>query len=186
METSLSNFSATRVVSSLQVILLVGGFAGNPYLRSQLHEYADQKGVALFFPEHQTYVDLAYFVPRMRFSEKIYLCRAKAVAEGALWYHLDHYVSARCAKYVYGTECHTAYDGSMPDHQARLHKVVTHADGQLYVPGAFSRIIPKVIPSRFNVVTVSSANVRHNSGHPGHGRTGVSCEFHLEVEETPL
>lgn len=54
---------------------------------------------------------------------------------------------------MYGTECHNAYDGSMPDHQARLHKVVTHADGRLYVPGAFSRIIPKVIPSQFNVVT---------------------------------
>lgn len=71
-------------------------------------------------------------------------CRAKAVAEGALWYHLDHFVSARRAKYVYGTRCDNRYCASMQDHVARRHKAYTHVDGELYVPDAFSRIIPKV------------------------------------------
>ncbi|KAI0734054.1 hypothetical protein C8Q72DRAFT_927570, partial [Fomitopsis betulina] len=104
------------------VILLVGGFASNPYLRSQLHEYAEQNTLSLFFPEHHT---------------------AKAVAEGALWYHLDHFFSARRAKYVYGTDCITKHCAILQDHVARRHKAFTHVDGELYICDAFSSIIPK-------------------------------------------
>ncbi|KAH9840789.1 uncharacterized protein C8Q71DRAFT_794860 [Rhodofomes roseus] len=101
-------------------ILLVGGFANNRFLRSQLQHFATSKGMALFCPEVQT---------------------AKAVAEGALWHHLDHYVSARIARDIYGTSHLKLYDSSLFDHVNRKDSTIVYADGLMYVPSAFSRIV---------------------------------------------
>ncbi|KZT69686.1 hypothetical protein DAEQUDRAFT_750753 [Daedalea quercina L-15889] len=106
----------------VSAVLLVGGFAGSPFLRSQLRDYARRNNLVLFFPEYQT---------------------AKAVAEGALWFHLDHFVSARIAKHIYGTDCCRKFNISLPDHLKRAHKRFAQVDGNLVVPDAFTKIISR-------------------------------------------
>ncbi|KAH9917533.1 uncharacterized protein B0H18DRAFT_1214541 [Fomitopsis serialis] len=106
----------------ISVILLVGGFAGSPFLRAQLQAFARQNDLVLFFPEHQT---------------------AKAVAEGALWFHLENYVSARVAKHIYGTDNHTGFQSSLSEHIERRHKSFVHSDGEVVIPDAFTKIISR-------------------------------------------
>ncbi|TFY59589.1 hypothetical protein EVJ58_g5686 [Rhodofomes roseus] len=125
--------SVNAIVSSIQdqrdrtnicisLILLVGGFASSPFLRSTLQGFARAEGLALFCPEMQT---------------------SKAVAEGALWFHLDHFVSARIARYAYGTSVRTLFDVSQPDHMERKAKAILGADGTAMLRGVFSEIIPR-------------------------------------------
>ncbi|TFY59588.1 hypothetical protein EVJ58_g5687 [Rhodofomes roseus] len=102
---------------------LCGGFASSPFLRAQLHAFANENKLKLFFPEHQTL--------------------AKAVAEGALWFHLDHYVSARIAKHVYGTDNNTTFQSSLPEHIERRYKSYVSADGKVKIPDAFTKIISR-------------------------------------------
>ncbi|KAH9912671.1 uncharacterized protein B0H18DRAFT_942250 [Fomitopsis serialis] len=106
----------------ISVILLVGGFAGSPFLRAQLQAFARQHDLVLFFPEHQT---------------------AKAVAEGALWFHLENFVSARVAKHIYGTDNSTRFKSSLPEHIERRHKSYVQSDGEVVIPDAFTKVISR-------------------------------------------
>ncbi|KAI0918917.1 hypothetical protein AcW1_003564 [Taiwanofungus camphoratus] len=106
----------------VSIILLVGGFAASPFLRSQLQEYAQHAGLKLFCPENQP---------------------AKAVAEGALSSYLDHYVSARVARYAYGSRCVVPFHPVVPEHAKRADTVRFDASGSPVIPNRFSTILPK-------------------------------------------
>ncbi|KZT03735.1 uncharacterized protein LAESUDRAFT_659042 [Laetiporus sulphureus 93-53] len=110
---------------STSMVLLVGGFAASPYLRTELQNYANSSGLSLFYPDSGQ-------------SQPV-----KAVAEGALSYHLDDVVSARVAKYAYGSSCFRPYIPSLPSHEARRDKVRRAASGLLSIPDAFTTILPK-------------------------------------------
>jgi len=43
----------------------------------------------------------------------------KAVADGAISYHLDHFVSVRVSKYAYGVHCNVSYNASIEEHRLR-------------------------------------------------------------------
>ncbi|KZT03737.1 uncharacterized protein LAESUDRAFT_814408 [Laetiporus sulphureus 93-53] len=109
----------------INMVLLVGGFAASPYLRTELQNYANSSGLSLFYPDSGQ-------------SQPV-----KAVAEGALSYHLDDVVSARVAKYAYGSSCSRPYIPSLPSHEARQDKVGRAASGLLFIPDAFTTILPK-------------------------------------------
>lgn len=70
--------------------------------------------------------------------------RNKAVADGAVSYYIDHVVTERISKAVYGVSCTYSFDASDPEHMTRRDKVFVGADGRTSVEGGFSTILTKV------------------------------------------
>jgi hypothetical protein len=70
--------------------------------------------------------------------------RNKAVADGAVSFYLDRFVSARVAKVVYGVDCHVVFDPSNPEHKERSSSVFTSEAGEKRVRGAFDIVLRKV------------------------------------------
>ncbi|KAI0725427.1 hypothetical protein C8Q72DRAFT_852742 [Fomitopsis betulina] len=103
-------------------VLLVGGFATSPFLRGQLQAHLSAQGLRLFSPEGQT---------------------SKAVAEGALWFYLDHRVRARVARHTYGSQCDAHYDASIPSHRVRRISAKISLDGSLVLPSHFAVLARK-------------------------------------------
>ena len=71
------------------------------------------------------------------------LDRNKAVAEGAVWFHIDHCVKARVAKYSYGTDAAVRFNLFDPEHIGRIHLASKDMHGLLRLQG-FSAILSKV------------------------------------------
>ncbi|KAG8955791.1 hypothetical protein FRC03_011054 [Tulasnella sp. 419] len=98
--------------------MLVGGFAANPWLYSELDKQLTNFHTSVFRAQDAT---------------------AKAAAHGAVSFYLDHFVSARVARWTYGIPCGHAYDASNPKHFARRQKVYQDAfNGREYVSGGFA------------------------------------------------
>ncbi|KAG6334776.1 hypothetical protein ID866_4309 [Astraeus odoratus] len=119
----------------IKSVFLVGGFAASEWLFTSLQKY---------------------FVPL-----NIEICRPdshvnKAVADGAVSYHIDNLVSSRVAKLTYGTECSVPYDSSNPDHRARQRKVYRGPSGMLAVPKAFGSILARKVFEEGFVIRRSS------------------------------
>ncbi|OSX61856.1 hypothetical protein POSPLADRAFT_1145484 [Postia placenta MAD-698-R-SB12] len=108
--------------SPLGVVFLVGGFAASPWLFSQLQNALWDYGLSVSRPDRHT---------------------SKAVAEGAVSFYLDHWVSARVARVTYGIECTTHYNESKPDHLQRRGNVRTRPSGRQVIPDHFSAILAK-------------------------------------------
>lgn len=70
--------------------------------------------------------------------------RNKAVADGAISYHIDHLVSSRVAKLTYGTECSVPFNPSDSEHRARQKSIYRGPSGQLALPNAFASILTRV------------------------------------------
>ncbi|KAF8638101.1 hypothetical protein AX17_002441 [Amanita inopinata Kibby_2008] len=113
-------------VSSIPIkaIFLVGGFATSDYLYSKLDEHFKARGVDILRPD-------AYL--------------NKAVAEGAVSFHIDHFVSTRVSKFTYGTEVSIIYNSNYQEHSARKPSSYIALNGQREIPGAFSVILTKDI-----------------------------------------
>ena len=73
----------------------------------------------------------------------------KAVADGAVSYHVDSLVSSRVAKFTYGTECSVPYDSTNPEHRARQKNVYRGPSGMLAVPKGFGPILIRVRHLRY-------------------------------------
>lgn len=71
--------------------------------------------------------------------------RNKAVAEGAVSFFLQHFVSVRVARLTYGTICACEYDGDDPEHRIRRGRVFVKPSGRQCVPDAFAVILSKVL-----------------------------------------
>lgn len=104
----------------IKSVFLVGGFAGSEWLFTSLQKYFEPLDIELCRPDSHV---------------------NKAVADGAVSYHIDHLVSSRVAKFTYGTECSVPYDSSNPDHRFRQRKVYRGPSGLLAVPNAFGSIL---------------------------------------------
>ncbi|OSC99572.1 hypothetical protein PYCCODRAFT_1394827 [Trametes coccinea BRFM310] len=111
--------AATHAVST---IFLVGGFAASPWLYNNLQRSLRSLGLTVYRPDTHT---------------------SKAVAEGAVSFYLEGFVSARVIKTTYGTEVDVEYDESDPEHRLRKHKQFTRSSGRIMLPDAFSTIISK-------------------------------------------
>ncbi len=66
----------------------------------------------------------------------------KAVANGALAWHLDNNISARVARYHYGIEVREPYDEQNPEMACRV-AVLDQYDGRQMVYGGWSCIVEK-------------------------------------------
>ncbi|KAH7099381.1 hypothetical protein BKA62DRAFT_310726 [Auriculariales sp. MPI-PUGE-AT-0066] len=103
-------------------LLTVGGFAESPRLRSFLKERLASHDIELITVDEPT---------------------KKAAAEGAAYWYAKKFVVARAARKSYGVMCAKRYDSSLPEHQARSHKVCTVIDGTEFIPDHFSRLVAK-------------------------------------------
>ncbi|TFK71046.1 hypothetical protein BDN72DRAFT_877354 [Pluteus cervinus] len=103
-------------------VFLVGGFAASDWLFYQVREAVAPLGVDLCRPDSHV---------------------NKVVADGAVSFLIDHYVSARMAKYTYGVEVSEDYDESNSAHILRQLTRFTMPSGSEVVPGSFSVVLCK-------------------------------------------
>jgi hypothetical protein len=66
------------------------------------------------------------------------------VADGAISYYIDHYVSVRVARFSYGMNCSLAYDNTNPEHLHRADAVFIALSGEMRILGWFDEILSKV------------------------------------------
>ncbi|KAJ7157455.1 hypothetical protein C8R46DRAFT_1178680 [Mycena filopes] len=103
-------------------VLLVGGFAASEWLYSELKKSMNSQGLEVSRPDSHV---------------------NKAVADGAVSFYLEHYVSARVSKHTYGIECITEYISTNAEHRVRSHTSFQDVAGVLVIPKMFSVILNK-------------------------------------------
>ncbi|THU88826.1 hypothetical protein K435DRAFT_916218, partial [Dendrothele bispora CBS 962.96] len=109
--------------NKVDVVFLVGGFAANDYLFKTLTEFLKPTGLNLCRPQNYS---------------------NKAVADGALSFYLDHFVTSRIARWHYGTMVNTPFDASNPEHVLRKHTSYIHsATDERMIPDLFDTILLK-------------------------------------------
>lgn len=104
----------------IKSVFLVGGFAASEWLFTSLRRYFEPLNIEICRPDSHV---------------------NKAVADGAVSYHIDNLVSSRVAKFTYGTECSVPYDSTNPEHRARQKNVYRGPSGMLAVPKGFGPIL---------------------------------------------
>jgi hypothetical protein len=68
----------------------------------------------------------------------------KAVADGAISFHIDHLVSGRISKFAHGINMITNYDPLNPEHAVRKDTAFRDITGSMVIGGLFDVILPKV------------------------------------------
>ncbi|KAJ7170801.1 hypothetical protein C8R43DRAFT_875680 [Mycena crocata] len=106
----------------IKSVWLVGGFAANHWLFSQLQEKLRPYGVAVHRPDSQT---------------------SKAVCDGAVGFYVDHHVSVRMSKAFYGVEFLRTFDPEDGEHVARESTLVELPSGPRLLPDAFDCILKR-------------------------------------------
>ncbi|KAF8638104.1 hypothetical protein AX17_002444 [Amanita inopinata Kibby_2008] len=106
----------------LKAVFLVGGFAASDYLFHKVQEQLQPQGLQVSRPDGHL---------------------NKAVADGAVSFYLDHFVSVRVANFTYGIECLTGFDKNNPDHVARSDKAVFRPSGKIVLSDYFDVILKK-------------------------------------------
>ena len=72
------------------------------------------------------------------------LCRNKAVSDGAISFFVDHSVSARVSRFVYGIATQLEYNVDDAEHRKRSGKILVDASGVQKLDEHFSVILAKV------------------------------------------
>ncbi|VDB90865.1 unnamed protein product [Peniophora sp. CBMAI 1063] len=116
--------TAALAHGSVQTLFLVGGFASSEYVFERLQSHFGGCGLTA-----QVYRPDAH--------------ANKAVAEGAISFYVDHHVSARVARWTYGTAIKVPYDPSIPSHAQRTHRVYKDATGTYMLENAFYPLIQR-------------------------------------------
>ncbi|KAL1703608.1 hypothetical protein EV121DRAFT_207515 [Schizophyllum commune] len=107
---------------TIKTVFLVGGFAASPYLYSRLRETLVPLGIDVCRPESAMLV---------------------AVADGGILHTLDQRVTARMARFTYGTESTVAYDDSIAEHAKRNNLAYFDPfDYCMRLAGRFHTILP--------------------------------------------
>ncbi|KIM36858.1 hypothetical protein M413DRAFT_281536 [Hebeloma cylindrosporum] len=112
------NASNTEIAS----VFLVGGFAASDWLFTKLKQDLALQGLVVSRPDSHV---------------------NKAVADGAVSFRIDHYVTARVSKFAFGVNCCTEYDAKNPEHISRSYYKFIGLDGIAKIDGLFSNILPK-------------------------------------------
>ncbi|KAH9940112.1 uncharacterized protein BXZ73DRAFT_99109 [Epithele typhae] len=110
---------ATRPPST---VFLVGGFAASPWLYASLKNRLKDLGLTLYRPDSHA---------------------NKAVANGAVCFFLEHFVSARVMKMTYGINVVFDYNPVDPEHRQRASNTFTQQSGRVVVRDGFSPILKK-------------------------------------------
>lgn len=66
------------------------------------------------------------------------------MAEGAVSFYLEHFVSARVARWTYGAPTWTVYDPENPEHVKRSATKYTRDTGIVALPNSFDPMLKKV------------------------------------------
>ncbi|THH05876.1 hypothetical protein EW145_g4483 [Phellinidium pouzarii] len=106
----------------IKTVYLVGGFSASPYLTAQLVKHLSIFNISVTCPDGQT---------------------AKAVADGAISFYLDQFVSSRVSKASYGIEISYDYDSTDPEHNARMEDLSRQPSGRYVVSGGFATILKR-------------------------------------------
>ncbi|KAF5374600.1 hypothetical protein D9615_008990 [Tricholomella constricta] len=111
--------SASKTISS---VFLVGGFAASDWLFTQLQISLEPLGINFCRPDSHV---------------------NKAVADGGISFYIDHFVTARVAKYAYGIHVCTPYVSSNIEHLRRSSSIWRDARGIDLISRSFDIILPK-------------------------------------------
>ncbi|KAF7291520.1 hypothetical protein MKEN_01486600 [Mycena kentingensis (nom. inval.)] len=103
-------------------VILCGGFAGSPYVFSQMEAWGKRKGIHITRPDGPT---------------------NKAVVNGALAWALDQTVVSRIAKWHYGTDVQVVYDDENPYHHPYASHKFFDKDGSYYIRKGWDEIVSK-------------------------------------------
>ncbi|PBK65457.1 hypothetical protein ARMSODRAFT_1006578 [Armillaria solidipes] len=106
----------------VSAVFLVGGFAASDWLFQKVQEHTDPLGLTLARPDSHV---------------------NKAVADGAVSFHLDHSVTARVSKCNYGLRMYTNYDYLDEEHVRRSAKTFVDLSGTRALGGQYSVILAK-------------------------------------------
>lgn len=117
-----SHLVSISLTTACQRIILVGGLASSPYVYSKVSEWGERFGISISSPDGPT---------------------TKAVANGALAWHLDSIVSSRIARYHYGVGVHAFHNEKDPE-MAHRPAYTDHLTGARMVTNAWSCIVGKV------------------------------------------
>ncbi|KAJ7124054.1 hypothetical protein C8R43DRAFT_1031196 [Mycena crocata] len=117
-------FSAKGAGFPVSSVFLVGGFAANDWLFSELKSRLESANLNLNLARPDTHVN-------------------KAVADGAVSSFIDHRVSVRVAKFTYGIRMSEAFNAQNVEHAKRRSKRFKAVNGDVLVPNRFSPILPK-------------------------------------------
>jgi hypothetical protein len=93
--------------------------------------------------------------------------------------YLDHFVSARIAKYTDGTDRLENYRPEKHEHRARSKSIVVQASGEFFLPSMFSPILQKVLDFS-NVPIVALMSVKNTSVSE---TTEFRETYHVEAED---
>ncbi|KAJ7141731.1 hypothetical protein C8R43DRAFT_1071627 [Mycena crocata] len=118
---AITNQSRTSTVP-ISSVLLVGGFAASEWLYAELKKRMNLQGLQVSRPDSHV---------------------NKAVADGAVSFYLDRFVSTRISKHTYGIEVSEKYQATNAEHIVRAKYAARNAAGDLMIPKAFSSILTK-------------------------------------------
>ncbi|KAI0738316.1 hypothetical protein C8Q80DRAFT_271627 [Daedaleopsis nitida] len=104
-------------------VFLIGGFSANDWLHENLKGSLETMGLDLYRPEN---------------DERA----SKAVADGAILYYLEHYVSHRIVKTTIGTPVNRQFNPLDLRHRARMQKASINRTGLTFEDG-FSVLVEK-------------------------------------------
>ncbi|KAJ7126910.1 hypothetical protein C8R44DRAFT_912183 [Mycena epipterygia] len=107
---------------AIKSVWLVGGFAANHWLFSQLQERLAPYNITVNRPDSQT---------------------SKAVCDGAVGFYVDHHVSVRMSKAFYGVEFLRTFDPEDPEHVERESTLCELPSGPKLLPDAFDCILKR-------------------------------------------
>ncbi|KAF9523664.1 hypothetical protein CPB83DRAFT_862443 [Crepidotus variabilis] len=108
--------------SNIRHMVLVGGFGASDWLYQRAKDRLAGKKLTISRPENNV---------------------NKAVSDGAISFHLDHYVRTRVSKVTYGCHIHVAYKSNDPEHVKRPQNKFTDADDTLRIKGYFQTVLKK-------------------------------------------
>ncbi|KIJ17542.1 hypothetical protein PAXINDRAFT_9487 [Paxillus involutus ATCC 200175] len=140
------------------------------------------KPINSIFLDHVKLLDLNFCRPDSQTN--------KAVAAGAIAFYLDHKVSARVAKFTYGTRCAIEFNKTDEQHRLRAASAIPRPSGRTVLPNAFSAILHKgttvseAKEFRKDFITEgNSSNPRWTDSEPGE-HTKLIADVDVDVDPT--
>jgi len=103
-------------------VVLVGGFAANDWLFNKIQSALTVHGLDVHRPENHI---------------------NKAVSDGAISFFVDHFVSTRVSRFMYGVSARRTYDALDAEHRKRVGKLFIDASGTQKLDEHFSVILAK-------------------------------------------
>ncbi|KAF8962457.1 hypothetical protein BDZ97DRAFT_1733008 [Flammula alnicola] len=106
----------------LSHVVLLGGFSASDWLFDSVQRSLSKSGLNVLRPENHV---------------------NKAVSDGAISFHRDHFVRTRVSKVTYGVVCVAYYQEHNAEHTKRLATAISLPSGLSAIPGAFAVLVPK-------------------------------------------